>query len=589
MRSKPRDHSPAGVTRLVRYLSVLVVTLLALGAGGATTDASARVLDETTSTPPEQQAARDQEGGQAGGSGVRPRLAANGTVQVTLHPGPRAMVGSPTVVSFGAPFPPGVLTRADQMSVVDADGTELPSHAASVLPWRSWPGGKPAPESVRAAMVSVEVTFPSREPLQVTLRYGTPPTAPLPAPGDPRADWVEVTDGEYPAGSVREPRVYATFPAEWLSDCLLRTRTTKAGSDPAWEWFDESMLGSAHTAVNDVPDSVAELVPYLDDYEPWLFDRTATLFGAYVRTGDVKWLRHAHRSAQFYAGHIDQNGYFDLKEDDDLKYSYGRSLLMDFAFTGDPALLEAIDRIAGAGATWDPTYDLETNFWTERHQTYALLAALTAWEATGTAEHADRVREVVETSFALADDPVGSWPDDGCMLHTMDAHEGAGGAVPICSPWMSALFADAVWEYYVQSVDADALRFLVDLAHYVADLGLYEAGEGVDVTVPWYLASSQKEFSDDGPWGDVEHTCDVAGLVARGAWAEKELGGDPSGLRSAAEQLLVGCESNLDNWHRPGGPDVGKSEWRLSPPRKFNWWFGTTSDLAWLMEQTATS
>jgi hypothetical protein len=347
------------------------------------------------------------------------------------------------------------------------------------------------------------------------------------------------------------------------------------------------MIGSAHTAVNDVPDSVDQLIPYTSQDEPWLFDRTATLFGVYARTGDVEWLRRAHRSAQFYARHVDADGFFDLKADGDLKYSYGRSLLIDYLLTGDPELVGAIERVAAAGATWDPTYGRDTNFWTERHQTYALLAALSAWEATGGEEHAERARDIAEVSFAMAADPLGSWHDDGCMLHGMTDHEGAGGDVPVCSPWMSALFADAVWTYFIQTDDPAALDFMAGLAHYVADHGVYDGGEGLEMTMPWYLASSAKTFSDDGPWGDVEHACDVAGLVARGAWAEKQRGDDPGRLRSVAEKLIESCAWVLDNWHRPGGPEAGKSEWRLEPPRKFNWWFGTTSDLPWLMDASA--
>src|SRR5690606_6867035 len=112
--------------------------------------------------------------------------------------------------------------------------------------------------------------------------------------------------------------------------------------------------------------------------------------------------------------------------------------------------------------------------------------------------------------------------------------------------------ADAIWEYYVQSRDARALTFLADLAQYVADYGLYQGGEGIDKVMPWYLSSSQKTFSDAGPWGDIEHTCDVAGLVARGAWARRELGGDPAPLVATAESLLDGCAWNLDMWYRPG-------------------------------------
>jgi hypothetical protein len=172
------------------------------------------------------------------------------------------------------------------------------------------------------------------------------------------------------------------------------------------------------------------------------------------------------------------------------------------------------------------------------------------------------------------------------MLHGMTAHEGAGGDVPVCSPWMSALFADAVWEFYVHTEESSALDFLARLGHFVADHGLYSTDEieNRSFTVPWYLSSSMKQFSDEGPFGDIEHTCDVGGLVARAAWAERQRGGNPGRLRAAAAQLVDGCTYNLDSWHRPNGPASGLSEWRLSPARKFNWWFGTTSDLGWLLD-----
>jgi hypothetical protein len=509
---------------------------------------------------------------------------ASGTVDVTLHPGPSATVGSPTVVTFGMPFAPGNLTSVTKLRATTTSGAELKIHVRSLLPWRVWPGRTGYVESVRAAQVSVEVTFATRTPMTIRLHYGTAPTLALPAPPDPMTSWVAVTDGSYPSGVVREPRVYATFPPTWLSGAILRTRTTGIG-DAAWSWFDSSMVGSARTAVNDVPASVTERINYTTDYEPWLFDRTATLFGVYARTGDVKWMRNAHRSAQFYLKHVNSSGYFDLKNGD-LKYSYGRSLLMDFLFTGDPALIAAIQRIASAGTSWNPVYTISTNFWTERHQTYALLAALAAWEATGSTTYSTRARAVASASFAMALDPYGSWHVDKCMLHGMTAHEGSGGDSPVCSPWMSALFADAVWEYYLMTNEQGALTFLANLGDYVKTYGLYSGGEGLSYSMPWYLASSMTTFSDEGPWGDIEHTCDVAGLVARGAWARKALGGDPAPLRATAQALLTGCRWNLEYWHRPNGPASGKSEWRITPGRKFNWWFGSTSDLPRLMLET---
>src|SRR5690606_22171653 len=285
------------------------------------------------------------------------------------------------VVSFGAPLPPGALTDGARIAAFDAGGASLPTHATSILSWHPWPGQDGAAGSVRAAMISVEVTFPERAPLAIELRLGDAPALALEPPADPRAGWVAVSDGEYPDGTVREPPVYAAFPADWLSGCLLRHRTTAAGADPAWGWWDEALIGYSRTAVNDVPDQVTDRLDYASEYSPWLFDRTATLFNVYARTGDVKWLRHAHRAAQFYRRHITEDGYFSLKAGvEDLKYSYGRSLLTDYIFTGDPVDLDVIDRVAAAGEEWNPVYTPDRSFWTERHQTYALLAALSAWE-----------------------------------------------------------------------------------------------------------------------------------------------------------------------------------------------------------------
>ena len=538
-------------------------------------------------------AASGGSGAASGGSGpvtpdpgeLFPTLPPNGTVTVTLHPSGGAPSGSPVVVAFGLPLPRGAVSDVSTLRVLDGSGSEIASHVEELVRWQSL--ATPAPAStVRAALIYVERTF-AGAPLEIQVEYGATRALELGAQPPARSSWVSVSD-EYPASAnVKEPIAYATLPPEWLSACLLRSRSTVAGADPAWKWFDDFYAGAGRTAVNDVDPGVTELIDYETDYEPWLFDRSMTLFGLYVRTGDVKWLRHAHRSAQFYASHLDGSGSFDLKGED-LKYSYGQSLLVDLMLTGDVDLLDPIERVATAAAKWNATYQPSSNFWTERHQTYALLGALSAFEATGKSEHADRAREVAKASFSLAKSPVGGWANDGCMLHEFDDHEGAGGSQPVCSPWMSALFADAAFRYYLYSEDPEALEFLVSLGQYVAQHGVYEDTiDGQTRMLPWYLSSSVVQFSDSGPYADIEHTCDVASIVARAAWAQKALGQDPSGLRATASSLVESCEANLDNWYRPEGPASGKSVWRLSPPRKFNWWFGATLDLAWMMAQSA--
>jgi hypothetical protein len=131
---------------------------------------------------------------------------------------------------------------------------------------------------------------------------------------------------------------------------------------------------------------------------------------------------------------------------------------------------------------------------------------------------------------------------------------------------------------------ACGLLLSVGLAADVARYGVYDgADEGLDYLVPWYLASSRYQFSDNGPFDDIEHTCDVGGLVVRAAWSARACGAETAELDATAAALVESCAADLEDWHRPSGPDTGLSEWRLSPPRKFNWWFGTTSDMSWLL------
>ncbi len=504
-----------------------------------------------------------------------------GFVVGTAHPLDTAPTGSPVMVSFGVPFPRGTVAEVGQIRVTDDAGAELPAHVVELTRWRSLAGDASFVESVRAALVQVSLTFATREPRALQIHWGAAPSASGPDGGDAWADWPPIGASsffpdEYPASEgLREPRVYVTFPPDWLGACILRTRTEPIGTDAAWGWFDDAYPEFARTGVNDVDPRVTadNRIDYVGEYEPWLFDRTLTLFGVYVRTGELAWLRHAHRAAQFYAAHVTSAGYFDLT-DGDLKYAYGGPMLIDLMLTGDRRHLPRIEAVASAGESWDEEYTSDTGFWTERHQTYALLAAVSAFEATGDAAHAARARAIAAATFRLAREPFGGEPAQGCVLHTRDSHEGDGEATPICSPWMAALLAEAVFRYYVHSEDRAALEFLAGLGDFVATYGTAEEGGGL---VPYYLASSAQQ---DSP--DLEHACDVAGLVARAAWARGALGGDPDALAATRDGLLTSCEANLGDWHRPGGPEAGLSEWRLSPPRKLNWWFGTTLDLPWL-------
>lgn len=522
-------------------------------------------------------------------SGLFVELPAAGAVDVTLHPH-ASVVDREVWVSFGVPFPRDALRDVALLRVTDGEGAEIAAHVEELVRWRDPRGEREA--SVRAVRISFPRTFASADPVGIAVQWGSAPSARLPSAPPAWESWIGPVTDEYPSGEdVREPAVYATLPASWLGAALLRTRTLPLDeSAEPLGWMDALVPRFSETAVNDVDPRVTEAnrIAYVTDHEPWLFDRASTLFGVYVRTGELRWLRHAHRATQFYARHVNARGYFD-RRDGDLKYSYGASMLADVMLTGDTRLVEAIARVGAAGESFEPRYAITTNFWTERHLAYALLAALTAWEATGEARFATRLAYVVDTMVAHVASPPGGWPPQGCFLHTMRAHEGNDDDRPVCSPWMSALLTDALFRYYVVSSDTRALELLAGLAEQVAQHGLYDAGTEsaslAGLRVPYYLASSVYQFSDAGAFGDLEHTCDVGGLVARGAWAARQLGRSSDALESTADNLLSGCRRNLESWVRPGGPEAGLSVYRLSPARKYNWWFGTTSDLRWLQSE----
>lgn len=344
------------------------------------------------------------------------------------------------------------------------------------------------------------------------------------------------------------------------------------------------MQGYGDTAVNRLAPGVpaSAQIAYARDAEPWLFDRAMTLFGLYVRTGELRWLRHAHRAAQWYASRIDAGGIFTLKGEDDLKYSYGASLLTDLWLTGDAALAAPIRRIGQAGiAQWRDSYAPTQNFWTERHQAYALRAALAAYALAGDPVQGARARALAALTVRMSRNAA------QCPLHTVRQHEGDDGDNRLmCSPWMGALLSDAMMEYYLAFEDPEALRWIAGMGNYVRDHALYDGGiehrELAGLKMTWYMAGIGEHYEDgQRGWGDMEHACDVGAMTARAAWAQRQLGQDgAASVQQVAEQLLQTCRFTLDYWHRsaPALP-----EWRLSPPRKFNWWFGGALGYDWFL------
>ncbi len=491
---------------------------------------------------------------------------------------------------FNIPLPPGLIKDTNNLSIYNASNKSLTFYAEPIVWWKYL--NTLENNSIRALKIFLKVdnfhTIPDK--LDIKINFENPPENKIIEKPLNVEEWTysEVLIGNkntIKSKKIREPIVYSTYSPEWLSLCLLRSRTLPTSKSKKLKWFDKSFLNFSNTVYDGInrPKSSPQKFD-ISDYEPWMYDLAATIFNLYIKTGDVKWLKQAHLLTQIYSSFINESGQSTLKQNLDLKHSYNLSMLIDYILIGDASLKAKIEHVAKFTSNWREDYKLNYGFWTERHQTYSLLGALVAWEATGEPIYAKRAAKIAKTTILEAKSPENGWESQGCILHTIRSHEGDADDRPACSPWMSALLSDAMLRYYIQSRDEQALHFLYELAVFTSNYGIYEVTNEVhmkNMYVPWYLASKTVKYTDDGPWGDREHACDVSGLLAKGLWAGHQINQDTKSISRSLEKLLYTCRKTLDRYYVTSKKNNSKY-WKIYPARKFNWWFGSTSDLTYL-------
>lgn len=483
----------------------------------------------------------------------------SGTVEVTLYPQSAVTLNQSTNIAFGVPFPKGFVTDSSKIRVLNASGTEIPSFVTTTTNWRNFSTG--AAESIKSVQIGIAMTFANKNAVTIKVQWGSSRSQNLTNTFTVASTWTSmansgVNTSEYP-GTINEPTVFATLPTSWMSQSLLKTRYLASGENATYKWFDDAFLKFSNYAT-------ASSTDYKTGNEPWLYDRAQTIFFQYFKTGDVNWLRRAHRAAQFYKNNITSSGTFALGGD--AKYVYGQSMLYDLMLTGDTSLSTTIDNTKKPHASWTTNYSSSTNFWTERHSAYALLAVLSAFEANGAVADANRAKALFNNYFKMQQTPGNGWTKIGCPLHTHEQHDPEEDLPSVvCSPWMGALLTDAIWKYYQLSLDQNALVYLSDYADYLHNYALTGSSNSRN---PYYGASN---YGNTGK-GDPEHACDVMGSMVKGLWAKQALGLSTTTALSEVNGTLAACKANLASYNS------------VSPPRKYNWWFGTNSDFSWMME-----
>lgn len=530
-----------------------------------------------------------------------------GSVEVRLHPTEDVATGVPTLVTFGLPFPRGSITTAGLASVrVLRNDVEIPAHVSEITPWRHRSNVAVDGQSVRVARIQLSYAFAAEFPDSETITVswgGAARTLDVPVAQDPRLAWHLVATGSFvEADNVFEPDVYAVLPRDWLvRGALKSSRSTAfdpsnlesrdspaANDDPEVQWpqFQEAeraFKNNFYTATNRDHPAVppSGYSPYKTSREPWLYDRSATMFVLYFRSGFFTALREAVQAGQFYANRQNAAGFFTLDgAAGDVKYAYNECLAYTYWTTGDPQMptkiAQAASAVDGFAHAWSP----QRNFWTERHAAFKLLAKVVAYEVLGGTSLRDAVNLILADLRAHQDGAAGHIPAnriDGGLYHLGSQHDGdwADGSLGISS-WMSALLVDAVVRAYATGEDAATAQFLARFGDAARATVVRTSDHDYPTSDP--LALPRYGMLLDGSDGqvnssDVEHALDVASLVAWARYFRELLGGDGLTLRQSALDLYATYDEGVNHWIRPGSFSSGLPEFRLQVGvfRKWGW------------------
>ena len=442
------------------------------------------------------------------------------SVRVLLFP--QAGVSGLQRVNFALPTPPGYLHDASNVRIAAVPGTGAELAAARRV-LATWPDG-----SIRSVQLQVDVDVPSTTALDVELGTATSAGALV---------RVEVVDTLVVADGTKGPRVWAVVPPELLSPSQvagpLVARSAIAGTSlDAWggvcdyqAWNVDAFLAQA------------------SGREAWLFDRPTAMFLGYAMTGARVALESGYREAAMYRAGITGTGSATRisipTAGDDLKYHYAQGLAIHYLLTGDDRFREAAENVAiRAHDLWpDPGYAGGSDFWTERHAGFALLAY--EWAAAVSDDRASTFAawadQAVAAYLAMQSVASNAWEADArCFAHSAAAHGESFGYVG-CSPWMSAILADGLDAHArrVGGAGATAARSgLVQLGRMIARHGRDAVGR------PYYWMGAGVSAAEADPYD--EHWGESAYVVAL-AW---HWGGrSDAGLHSVAMELMDGLRT----------------------------------------------
>jgi len=365
----------------------------------------------------------------------------------------------------------------------------------------------------------------------------------------------------------------------WLAQAVLIHPKSKAEN---YNWYTIPQSYYANYVVNQkqlLKNGYAQ-----EKASQWLYDRPQSIYQLFIMTGNLNWLNKANSLSNFYIDNINEDGSFKLTKKNDVKYLMPKGLLYNYFLTGSESAKISLKRIYLNSLKWDPEYNVNRGFWTERNQASALNAAISYWEASGDNSVIERINQILDATIKMTYSPYSQIGLVGCPQHTLNSHEGHGGYSPTCSPWMMALLSDALWRYYRLTGDIRASSLIDSFGDFILNHGIYWGDEKVkNIVIPKYLTVFENSrYENHDQWSDTQHTCDVAALLGKSVYVKEINNIKDSLLKELFLVLTQQCKSDFEHTKTK---QKKEPFWTLSPPRRFNWMFSTTSDLPWLADK----
>jgi len=454
----------------------------------------------------------------AGAAGSGP---GSGATSLTVRLVPQAGVSGTEHVNFAVPFSPGALMDAAAIRVLSS-GTELGARTRVLA--------RHADGSVRSLELQLELAVTGETDLEV--HVGEPSSAAAPSP-------VSVESTLVAADGTQGPRVWALLPAEWIAESgiagpLLTEDAVRGTPLSAWSKV-------CDYATYDVDAFRANMT----DATVWLYDRGTAFYRGYGQRGDLTTLETAYRETAIYRSGLTGSGASTTigvpGKSDDLKYHYAQNLALHYLFTGDDRFREAAENVADkVAALWpNPGYAGGTDFWTERHAGFALLAYVWAGIVSDdrAAEFLGRADAAVDSYVDLQNSFPSGYGDAAarCFAHQADAAGEPFGYFG-CSPWMSAILADALDAYATERGGdraTNARNAVVKLGRILARDGRDSAGR------PYYWMGVGGQTSEADTYD--EHWGESAYVVAM---AYDFDGRRDAALKTAADELVTGLSTH---------------------------------------------